>query len=220
MRAYCLVCFMLAAPLVLMAQTNSTLITVVTNAPPTETTVVSAPAKTNAPTEVRPTEIQSKSCQFFMKSNVFVYRDDVHIDNPQMKLTCQLLTVERPKMTNGNQFDRATAETNVVIDWVDDKGANHATADKGVYTYVVTNVAIGQSEPILQTNATVVLTGNPVITNTSGTFAGDPIIWDRINGVISSPNMRHMTINQGETNTSGLFEPPTSKPAKTDNAVP
>src|SRR5579859_3938531 len=130
MRVYFFICVMLVAPLVLMAQTNSTFITVVTNAPP---------AKTNAPTEVRPTEIQSRSCQFFMKSNVFVYRDDVHIDNPQMKLVCQLLTVEAPKMTNENRFNRATAETNVVIDWVDDKGPNHATADKGVYTYVVTN---------------------------------------------------------------------------------
>lgn len=220
LRAYFFICVLLTAPLVLRAQTDSTLITVVTNGPTTETNAVSAPVKTNAPMEVRPTEIQSKSCQFFMKSNVFVYHDDVHIDNPQMKLVCQLLTVEAPKMTNGNRFNRATAETNVVIDWVDDNGAHHATADKGVYTYAVTNVAIGRAEPILQTNCTVVLTGNPVVTNSSGTFEGDPIIWDKINGVISSPNMRHMTINQGETNTSGLFGPPTSKPAKTDNALP
>lgn len=212
MRVYFFICAVLVTPLIVRAQTDSAVITVVTNAPP--------PAKTNASAELRQTEIQSKSCQFFMKSNVFVYRDDVRIDNPQMKLTCQLLTVEHPKMTNGNQFERATAETNVVIDWMDDKGQNHATADKGVYTYVVTNLAMSPGTPILQTNATVVLTGNPVVTNTSGTFAGDPIIWDRISGVISSPNMRNMIINQGETNTSGLFETPSSKPGKTDNTAP
>src|SRR5262249_40420877 len=158
MRAFYFACIVLVSPLILRAQTNSTLITVVTNE-------ALPPAKTKAPTEVHPTEIQSRSCQFFMKSNVFVYRDDVHIDNPQMKLVCQLLKVEAAKMTNGNRFNRATAETNVVIDWVDDKGPNHATADKGVYTYVVTNLAIGQGEQLLRTNATVVLTGNPVITN-------------------------------------------------------
>ena len=208
MRILPFVCLIFAAQLGLRAQTNS--------GPIASTNAAPATAPTNAPTELRATEIQSKSCQFFMRSNVFIYRDDVHIDNPQMKLKCELLTVEAPKMTNGNRFNRATAETNVVIDWVDNNGTNHATSDKAVYTYAVTNLLNGQAESHFETNATVVLTGNPVVTNRSTVFYGDPIIWDRIKDSIESPNFHNQIIIPGGTNTSSLFEPPTSKPAKTN----
>jgi lipopolysaccharide export system protein LptA len=167
--------------------------------------------RTNTPTEVRPTEIQSSNGEFFMKSNVFVYHGNVYVDNPQMKLTCELLTIEAPKLTNGNRYNRATSLTNVVIDWTDDKGANHATADKAVYTYVITNLSETPDTKRFETNAMVVLTGNPVITNTSGTFRGDPIYWDRINQTITSPNMLRMTVNPTETNTTGIFETTTPK---------
>ena len=55
-----------------------------------------------------------------------------------MKLRCELLTVKSPELTNGNKFNLAIAETNVIIDWVDEGGTNHATAAKAVYTYVLT----------------------------------------------------------------------------------
>lgn len=212
MRMFSLLCLMLAALFVVRAQTNTATSAVGTNATP-------AAARSNAPAELRPTEIQSKSCQFFMKSNIYVYHENVRIDNPQMKLACELLTVEAPKLTNGNRFNRAIALTNVVIDWVDDNGSNHATSDKAVYTYVITNLADGQTLPHFETSSIVVLTGNPVVTNRMGTWEGDPLNWDRLNGVITSPNMKQMTIYQSQTNTSGLFEPPTTKPAKTNTPV-
>ena len=154
-----------------------------------------------------------------MKSNVYVYREDVHIDNPQMKLACELLTVEAPKMTNGNRLNRATALTNVVIDWVDNNGTNHATSDQAVYTYVITNLAEGLTQPHFETSSIVVLTGNPVVTNHMFRWEGDPLKWDRINDVITSPNFKQQTIYQGETNSSSLFEPGTSKPSKTNSTV-
>src|SRR5205814_9596119 len=127
MKFFCFACLMLGASFNLVAQTNS-------GSSPALST-----SSTNAPfAEVQLTEIHSKSGQFFMKSNVFVYRGDVHIDDPRMKLTSELLTVEAPRLSTG-KFNRATAETNVVIDWTDEKGLNHATADKAVYTYTVTN---------------------------------------------------------------------------------
>jgi len=210
MRIFSLICLMLATSFAVRAQTNIAMPAVGTN-----TTQLAG--RSNAPVELRATEIQSKSCQFFMKSNVYVYRDNVRIDNPQMKLVCELLTVEAPKLTNGNRFNRATALTNVVIDWVDDNGTNHATSDKAVYTYAITNVSDGQTQPHFETNAIVVLTGNPVVTNRLGAWEGDPLNWDRINGVITSPNMKQMTIYQGQTNTSSLFEPPTPKSSKTNS---
>jgi lipopolysaccharide export system protein LptA len=180
-----------------------------------------SPAEANPPAEVRPTEIQSSSSQFLLKSNVFIYQGDVRVDNPQLKLTCELLTIENPKLASG-KFNRATAETNVIIDFVSgtppDLTTNHSTSDKAVYTYTLTNIATAPAER-WQTNALVVLTGNPVVTNLQGRFTGDPIIMDRIADTITSPNMSRMTINQGQTNTPSLFDASGPKPSKT-NAPP
>lgn len=192
MRVFFVLCAVLGAALALAAQTN-----------------LQSSASTQSPALVGtatngPTTIQSDGGQFFLKSNVFVYRGDVRVDNPQMKLTCSKLTVEAPKVDTG-KFNRATAETNVVIDWMDDKGPNHATADKAVYTYTVTNTAAAPDER-LETNDIVVLTGNPVVTNVDGTYRADPIVWDRINDVITSTNFLTMQVNPGKTNTSGMFE--------------
>lgn len=211
MKYLSLACLFLGAALVLRAQTNSASSTVTNSAPV---------PRTNAPTEVRPTEIQSLSGQFFLRSNIYVYRGDVHVDDPRMKLTCDLLTIEAPKLPPPAKFNRATAETNVVIDWVDDKGTNHATSDKAVYTYVITNPVPAGEAPHLETNAVVVLTGNPVVTNSQGVFKGDPINWDRINDVITSPNLVNMTINSTQTNNSDLFETPAPKPRGKTNAPP
>src|SRR5215469_7496414 len=188
-----------AAVLALRAQTTSTFTPAGTSS--------HSEVRTNTPVELRPTDIQSSSGEFFMKSNVFIYHGNVRVDDPRMKLTCELLTVEAPKLTNGDHFDRATALTNVVIDWVDDRGPNHATSDKAVYTYVITNVAETTAGKSFETNELVVLSGNPIVTNTSGTFQGDPIYLDRINQTITSPNMLRMRINPTETNkTTGIFE--------------
>lgn len=203
MRILAILCAALGAAYVLVAQTT------------TQPMPVESPALTGGTLTNGTTEIQSRSGQFFLKSNVFVYRGDVHVDNPQMKLTCERLTIEAPKVDNG-KFNRATAETNVVINWWDDKGLNHATADNAVYTYSLTNVATPPAER-WETNAIVVLIGNPVITNSQGTFKADPLVWDRINDVITSTNFLDMKINQGQTNSTSLFEtgaPKTSTPAK------
>jgi lipopolysaccharide export system protein LptA len=192
------VCMSVAAVLALRAQTNSVSV-------PSETASPIV-VHTNAPTEVRPTEIESSSGEFYMKSNVFVYHGNVHVDNPQMQLSCELLTIEAPKLTNGNLFNRATAMTNVVIDWVDENGTNHATADKAVYTYTKTNLAETLTAGQFVTNALVVLSGNPIVTGPSGSFQGDPVYWDRIKDTITSPNMTRTKIIQKGTNNSSIFE--------------
>jgi lipopolysaccharide export system protein LptA len=192
MRILFVLCAALGAAFALAAQTNSQ------SAAPTQSPALVGTA-TNGPTT-----IQSDAGQFFLRSNVFVYRGNVRVDNPQHKLTCQLLTVEAPKVGTG-KFNRATAETNVVIDWTDEKGPNHATADRAVYTYVLTNTAAAP-ETHWETNAFVVLTGNPVVTNTQQTIHADPIVWDRINDVITTTNFLKQDIYMAQTNASGMFE--------------
>jgi lipopolysaccharide export system protein LptA len=192
MRVLFVLCAVLGAAFALAAQTNSQ------SAAPTQSPALVGTA-TNGPTT-----IQSDGGQFFLKSNVFIYRGDVRVYNPHLKLTCQLLTVEAPKVDMG-KFNRATAETNVVIDWTDDQGPNHATADKAVYTYTLTNTAQLPAEH-WETNAFVVLTGNPVVTNTQTTVHADPIVWDRIKDVITTTNYLNQQLYPAKTNTPGIFE--------------
>lgn len=203
--ATALVCLIVPFGFALKAQTDSSIMSSSTNWP----TI----AGTNAPANERPTIIDSRQARFFMRSNVFVYERDVHVDNPQMQLTCDLLTIEAPKLTVG-RYNRATAETNVAIDWVDDKGTNHARADKAVYTYVITNVLDALGVLRFETNAFVVLSGHSVVTNSQGVFHWDPFIWDRINDTISTTNMQSTTVNSGQTNNSEMFPAPTQKEPK------
>jgi hypothetical protein len=97
---------------------------------------------------------------------------------------------------------------------VDESGTNHATAEKAVYTYILTNYAT-LSEPHWQTNADVVLSGNAFVFGSRGTYRSDPITWDRINDVISTPNVLEMRIKASQSNAPGMFDTkmPNDKPA-------
>ena len=140
--------------------------------------------------------------EWHITEKVYIYRGNVRVDSPQMKLTCELLTIEAPELADG-KFNRAIAETNVVIDWVDNNGTNHATADKAVYDYVVTNL-VKLPEKQYQTNSGVVLTGKPYpYANVGGTeLKSDPIIWDRIKNVVYAPKNQETVI----TTKTNLFD--------------
>jgi len=102
------------------------------------------------------------------------------------------------------------AKTNVVIDFLDDKGhTNHATGDKAVYVY---------SEQGGVTNETVTLTGNPQMENAQGTLNGDVIVWDRLNNHLSASNQR-MVFRQSLAGTSADTNPPVTV-IKTTNFPP
>lgn len=142
----------------------------------------------------------------------YIYRKNVRVYNPQMNLTCELLTIDAPVFEDG-KFNRAVAETNVVIDWIDKNGTNHATADKAVYMYVITNLA-ELPEQKYQTNATVVLTGKPFVLVDGDTLRGDPVVWDRIKNVFYTTNTQESDI----MTKSNMFEmgvtPKTNSPSK------
>jgi len=198
MRIIFIFCMALGVACFLAAQTNT----------PSE--ISESPALAGA-AGVGQTEIRSeKGGEFYLKLKTYIYRSNVRVDNSQMKLACELLTIESPELKEG-KFNRATAETNVVINWLDENGTNHATADRAVYTYAITNLAT-PPEHRWQTNSLVVLSGNPFVTDGRGnTYKWDPIIWDRMNGVISTTNMLEMKI----TNAPGAFDNtmPKAKPA-------
>jgi len=178
----------------------------------TDATAQSSPASvtTNSPDATRPprapTRIDSdNSADFDLNGHQAIYRGHVRVDDPQMKLTCAQLTSDLPE--SGGRPTHIVAETNVVIDFTDDKGqTNHATSDKAVYLYNVQNGV---------TNETVTLTGNPQMENAQGTQAGDVIIWNRVNNNthISISGNYHMISHQ---NFSGVMTDTNSPPAKTN----
>ncbi|HWC58233.1 MAG TPA: LptA/OstA family protein, partial [Verrucomicrobiae bacterium] len=144
MRILLIVCAAMGIGFILVAQTSL------------QTAPTQSPALVGTATNGQ-TIIHAHRSEIYMKSNVYVWSEAVHVDNPQMRLSSELLIVEAPKLDkNKGKYNRATAETNVVIDWTDDKGTNHATAKKAVYTYILTNVAEPPQE-LWQTNAFVVL---------------------------------------------------------------
>ncbi|MGB7745670.1 MAG: LptA/OstA family protein [Verrucomicrobiia bacterium] len=156
-------------------------------------------AQTNTPgtqpTPRGPTRISSKSGDFDLAGHEATYRGHVRVDDPQMKLTCERLVADMPEA--GEHPNHIVAETNVVIDFTDEKGqTNHVTGDKAVYLY---------SEQGGLTNETVTLTGNPQMENAQGLQAGDVIVWDRVNNKIhfDNPHMiSRQNLNGGTTDTN------------------
>jgi lipopolysaccharide transport protein LptA len=156
-------------------------------------------AQTNATTAPKPprapTVITSERADFDLAARHAIYRGNVHVDDPQMKLTCEELTADLPQ--SGGHIDHLVALTNVVMDSVDDKGqTNHATSDKAVYDYNVVNGV---------TNETVTLTGNAKVESAEDTMTGEPIIWDRVNNKIHAENEKiilHQNITTSLVNTN------------------
>lgn len=197
-------------PVILMI--TATALRAQTNPPPVEPEPIAPPptaAATNEPAVKAPDEIfiTSEHGELHYKTNTVIYRDNVAVDDPQMKLRCDLLTLEAPKVPSG-KFNRATAEGNVVVDFLNDGATNHVTAGKVVYTYSITNSV---------TNAVVVVSGNPVITTPSGRYESDPIIWDRIRGTVQWTNRMNMQVRLSGTNSPGLFAPARPNQIKTNS---
>jgi lipopolysaccharide transport protein LptA len=174
-----------------------------TNAPNTNAVAeILALVTTNAPAPQpqpprAPTRIDSDSADFDLNGHKAIYRGNVRVDDPQIKLTCEFLVADLPQ--SGGRINHIVAETNVVIDTTDEKGAtNHVTSDKAVYDYNVQGTV---------TNETITLTGSPQVENAQGTQSGDVIIWDRANKHIRFVNPimvsgRSLGSAMGETNSA------------------
>ena len=171
----------------------------------------SLPAQTNVtatPNPPRPpTLINSDNAEFDLTARRAIYHGHVRVDDPQMTLTCALLTADLPQA--GGVMKHIVAETNVVIYSVDEKGqTNHATSDKAVYDYTVQDGV---------TNETVTLTGSAKMENSQGTLTGEPIIWDRTHNRLTATNQK-MIFNQNIGNALTNTNAPaarTNSPPKT-----
>jgi lipopolysaccharide export system protein LptA len=161
-------------------------------------------------TERGPTRIYSDSADFYMAGHKAVYHGNVRVEDPQMRLVCAQLTANLPP--SGGRPNRIVAETNVVIDFTDEKGqTNHTTSDKAVYAYEVQNGA---------TNETVTLTGHAELENAQFSLSGEPIYVDLLNKSIHADNQKmvlHESLNGATTNMApagagrGTNNPPAPK---------
>ncbi|HEY1490604.1 MAG TPA: LptA/OstA family protein, partial [Verrucomicrobiae bacterium] len=156
---------------------------------------------TDAPKPTRaPTVITSERADFDLAKKHAVYRGNVHVDDPQMKLTCEELTADLPE--SGGHINHLVAVTNVVMDSVDDKGqTNHATSDKAIYDYSVVKGV---------TNETVTLTGNAKVKSADGSMTGEPITWDRVKNTMHAENEK-MIIYQNATSAMVNTNAPAAK---------
>ena len=106
-----------------------------------------------------------------------IYRDNVRVDSPSLKLRCEWLAANLSQ-TTGHPTN-IVAETNVVIDAIDEQGHKmHATGDKAVYRY---DVADGL------TNETVTLTGQATADYKQITIQGDIINLDLAHHTMNVP---------------------------------
>jgi lipopolysaccharide transport protein LptA len=161
-------------------------------------------AQTNAPAVSAPTRaptlITSDRADFDLTGHHAVYRGNVRVDDPQMKMTCEEMTVDLPQ--SGGHIDHLVALTNVVMDSVDDQGQpRHATSDKAVYDYKVVDGV---------TNETVTLTGHAKVEDKDGSMTGEPIVWDRANNSIHAEN-ENMILRQSITTALVNTNTPTVK---------
>ena len=144
-------------------------------------------------------EITAASADFDLSASnrQAVYRGHVYVNDPEVQLWCELLTVKLP--ADGGHVSHVQAETNVVIDFTDhNKQTNHLTAAKAVYTYKVENAV---------TNEIVTFTGNPVVETPDAVISAEPIQWDRATARLhfTNPHMKsRQNSNGGGTNASPL----------------
>ena len=163
----------------LAAQTNAPLVL------PVAAPAAKAPARPKPPTE-----IDSDSADFDLNSHQAIYRNHVVVVDPKVRMTCEWMLVDLPQ--GGEHLNHVVASTNVVVDFIDNKGqTNHVTAAQAVYDYKVVGAV---------TNETVTFTGNPVVVTTNSTIESDPMVWDRGRNhfIFTGPKMKSI-----DTGTNG-----------------
>lgn len=141
--------------------------------------------------------IESDSLDVDLTARKAAHHGHVRVDDPEMKLTCEDLTADLPQ--DGGHINHIVAETNVVIDFTDEKGQTmHWTGDKMVYDYAVQNGA---------TNETATMTGNPELETAQGKSIGDVIVWDRARNHLDIKNPKivyRQNINGSTADTNSL----------------
>jgi lipopolysaccharide export system protein LptA len=141
------------------------------------------------------TLISSDAFDFDFNTRGAQFWGHVRVDDPRMQMTSESLAANLPPGGTGQtgRPDHILAETNVTINFLDDKSGQkvHATGQKAVYDYRVANAL---------TNEVLELTGNPTVetagTNRAGWMTADVITVDRAQGRIWGIGNHHSVLKQ------------------------
>lgn len=150
------------------------------------------PGKTNStPSQ---TDVYSDYATFDTKSGLIVYRDHVRVVDPQLHLTSAILTVQLTQGGASNQLDHIVAETNVIMDFIDENGRKtHATSEKAVYTRITAPT----------TNELLTLSLNPRLETTNGWATADVFVMNRTTGIIHGTGNCHFFHSDATNNPAG-----------------
>ena len=142
-----------------------------------------------------PTEINAEGADFDLNIHQAIYRGHVLVLDPQVRMTCAWMLVDLPQ--GGEHLNHVQAVTNVVVDFVDQKGqTNHITAVQAVYDYKVVGAV---------TNETVTFTGNPIVEMPTMTIYSEPLVWDRGANKYHFTEPRMISKDTGTNGTPKLF---------------
>lgn len=149
------------------------------------------------------TEIFSE--EYLLTPAAALFRGRVRIEHPQMKETCEELTMLTPPEL-GKDGRMIIAEPAVVFDVVDDQGRNfHGTGEKTVYTRRLTTTV---------TNDILDLTGNPAVLEATN-FVGRNKVFtlDLTSHKLMAPGKYNIrgTLPAASTN---MFQPPKKRTSK------
>ena len=105
--------------------------------------------------------------EYFLTPESALFRGGVRIEHPQMKWTCEEITMlSLPELGKAGRM--MIAEPAVVFDVMDDQGRNfHGTGEKAVYTHRVTATL---------TNDIMELTGNPAVLEATNIVGRNKVI--------------------------------------------
>jgi len=169
-------------------------------------------ADTNAPAKkavAQSIEIDSDSFYYDGNSNQVVYLGNVSVtDFVRAWLRCQQLTVYLP--AGGSEPTNIVAETNVVVDALDDQGqTNHITADKATYSFSLTTNS-SSAAPMVVTNRLITFNGynrDVDVENPHLSMTAEPLIYDISKRSLHTPGRVKTTFHMsaGSTNSTLNF---------------
>src|SRR5262245_18808850 len=113
-------------------------------------------------TEGETTITSDRGAEFFLETKAAVYHGNVRVDNPKLKLACELLTIT--SAAEGGGVDTIVAETNVVITTIETNGTTTARSAKAVYTAATGLLVISGGDPMWQAAPSHLQMWAPIIT--------------------------------------------------------
>ncbi len=136
---------------------------------------------------------------YLLTTNAALFRGHVRIEDPQLKETCEVMTMlTLPEL--GKDGRMIIAEPSVVFDVVDDQGRSfHGTGQKAVYTHRLTTTV---------TNDVMELTGQPAMLETTNVVGRNNIITlDLASHILTAPGKYTLRYTP-PPGTSTQFRPP------------